>query len=65
MRFNRKIMICVAAFAGITLGKASTADAQVCRHIGMWTLVNGRYVCSGYYTSGQCLWYDDCRVSVE
>ena len=64
--FGRKTMICVATLAAIGLGTASTADAQkACRHIGQWTRVYGRFVCSGDYTSGHCLWYDDCRVSAD
>jgi hypothetical protein len=64
MGFRRKIRICAIALAGIGLGTASTAGAQRCQHIGMWSLVNGHYVCSGD-TSGQCLWYDDCRVNAD
>ena len=66
MTFNRKIMVRVAALAGIGLVAVSTADAQtVCRHVGQWKLVDGKYVCSGDYPSGPCVWYDDCRVNVE
>ena len=65
MGFRRKIMICVAAVAGTGLGAASTAEAQVCHHLGRWVLVNGSYVCSGDYTSGQCVWTDDCRRNIE
>jgi hypothetical protein len=63
MRFKRTIMICAAAMAG--LSAVSTADAQRCQHIGRWTRTADGFVCSGYYTSGECLWYDDCRVNVD
>ena len=66
MRFDRKVILRVAALAGLGLGAAGVAHAQkVCRHIGNWTLVDGRYVCAGQYISGQCVWTDDCRVNVE
>lgn len=65
MRFTGKIMICVAALAGIGLAAASTAHAEVCKHIGMWTRTEDGYVCSGDYAVGQCVWYDDCRKYAE
>jgi hypothetical protein len=66
MRFRRKIMICVAALSGTVLGAASTADAQnICRHIGKWTMLEGRYSCKGDHLDGHCIWTDDCRVYAE
>lgn len=65
MGFTRKVMIRAAALAGIGLATGSAVDAQVCQHLGRWTLVNGSYVCSGDYTSGQCVWSDDCRRNIE
>jgi hypothetical protein len=66
MKLGRKITICVAALAGVGFGATRVANAQnVCRHIGQWTLIDGRYVCTGHYASGQCVWTDDCRVNVE
>jgi hypothetical protein len=65
MGVSRKIRICAAALAGLGLGMASTADAQRCQHIGRWTRTADGFVCSGDYTSGECLWYDDCRVYAE
>jgi hypothetical protein len=65
MRLNRKIMIRATALAAIGLGAVSTADAQVCRHIGRWTRTADGIRCLGDYVSGDCLWYDDCRKSVE
>jgi hypothetical protein len=41
------------------------AQKKVCEHIGKWEVINGRIVCSGTYLSGDCVWTDDCRVSVE
>lgn len=65
MRFNRKVVACFVALAGIALAAASTAEAQLCQHIGNWSRIDGRWVCSGEYTSGLCVWYDDCRKSAE
>lgn len=64
MRFRRKTTICMAALVGVGLGSATTADAA-CRHIGRWTLMEYGYVCQGFYTSGNCIWTDDCRVNAE
>lgn len=64
MRLGRMTRICVAALAGLGFANATYAQ-KVCRHIGNWSLVDGRYVCSGYYTSGQCVWTDDCRVNAD
>lgn len=65
MNFSRTIMVCVAALAGVGLGAATAAEAQVCRHIGTWSLNDGHWVCSGDYVAGHCVWYDDCRVNVD
>jgi hypothetical protein len=65
MRSNRKIMLYAVALAGIGLGPASTAEAQVCRHIGVWTRTDNGFVCAGEYLAGNCVWTDDCRKSVE
>lgn len=65
MRLNRKIMIRVAALAAIGLGGVSTADAQVCRHIGRLTRTADGIKCLGDYVAGDCAWYDDCRKNVE
>lgn len=65
MRLNRKIMICVAALAGLVTASAVHAQKKVCEHIGKWEVINGRIVCSGTYLSGDCVWTDDCRVNVE
>lgn len=65
MKFKRKIMLCAVALAGIGLGPVSIAEAQVCRHIGVWTRTEDGYVCAGEYMAGNCVWTDDCRKSVE
>lgn len=65
MGFNRKIILRAATLAGIGLGAVSTADAQVCVHIGKWVRDGDTWVCSGYNTSGHCTWSDDCRVNAE
>ncbi|HLM69752.1 MAG TPA: hypothetical protein VK358_19570 [Longimicrobium sp.] len=65
MRASRKIILGAATLVGIGLAAASTAEAQVCQHIGKWTRVGDGWVCSGDYTSGHCTWTDDCRVNAE
>lgn len=65
MRFNRKIISCVAALAGAGLLAASNVYAQKCQHIGQWQRTEDGFRCYGDYFSGHCLWYDDCRMNVE
>jgi hypothetical protein len=65
MGFNRKIILPAATLVAIGLTAASTAEAQVCQHIGKWVRDGDGWACSGYYTSGHCVWTDDCRVNAE
>ena len=65
MKFRRKIMLGIAALAGIAAGTGTAYAQRVCEHVGRWNLVNGHYVCSGDYLTGQCIWTDDCRVNVD
>jgi hypothetical protein len=65
MRFTRKHLFRAVALAAVGLGLTSAAEAQVCQHIGVWTRTDNGFVCAGERLSGNCVWTDDCRKSVE